>query len=601
MPLDAKVISLEQLLLKYPCLDVPNYQRTFKWTEEKITTTFQDILNGLDFTGSGDSRGHFLGSVVVCKDPTNNKTDLVDGQQRLTTLTIMLWSLAKLADKQTLEKARRAILQKDLQAPRILHKAGNKELCSDRDAYREVATKLEANHSPEAGDPGDEEVIQRNAEWHEALVATPIYKAGACLDDLAARACDAYLRDTNTTSRSKAATDIFKRLSEGVKLIIIETDQRKEGMRVFASINAGGTPLQTWELIMSAFYTHGPDPKQQSLVELTFESDRHSISKILGTDNEDSTVNNGLRTFWLATRRFARMDDLFNEFNETLAKSPDPKKTHSDLLKQILFSVPLLKAFDTAPNTIENVVAEKNYSFASLYPLTVAMKDKLARPILLSILLRLNKDPKAADDAIRRASFALERARMKLIICKYGANFIEKPYSQLAVEIYRGKHSDDPEMIEQKIYEFLRDIKGFPSQEELEAAFQRYAPTGKDQKIPKLIAIRLQDALRNPTKLPFLYLSTPKKVEDTFKLVRGLSFDADATDHEARKLGFKSAANLHAIGGSLGNLFMADPETKEIDHAIEFNGEVEVPDLGEEAMTERRDMLAELAARIWHF
>ena len=124
MPLDAKVISLEDLLLKYPCLDVPNYQRTFKWTEEKITTTFQDILNGLDFTGSGDNRGHFLGSVVVCKDPTNNKIDLVDGQQRLTTLTIMLWSLAKLADKQTLEKAKRTILQADRQNPRILHKAG---------------------------------------------------------------------------------------------------------------------------------------------------------------------------------------------------------------------------------------------------------------------------------------------------------------------------------------------------------------------------------------------------------------------------------------------------------------------------------------------
>ncbi len=601
MPLDAKVISLEQLLLKYPCLDVPNYQRTFKWTEEKITTTFQDILNGLDFTGSGDNRGHFLGSVVICKDPTNNKIDLVDGQQRLTTLTIMLWSLAKLADKQTLEKARRTILQADRQNPRILHKAGNKELCSDRDAYREVATKLEANHSPETGDTDDEGVIQRNADWHAALVDTPIYRAGACLDDLAARACDAYLRDTNTTSRSKAAAEIYARLSEGVKLIIIETDQRKEGMRVFASINAGGTPLQTWELIMSAFYTHGPEPKQQSLVELTFESDRYSISKVLGTDNEDSTVNNGLRTFWLSTRRFARMDDLFNEFNETLSKSTDPKKTHSDLLKQILFSVPLLKAFDTAPNTVENVVAEKTYSFASIYPLTVAMKDKLARPILLSILLRLNKDPKAADDALRRVSFALEKARMKLIICKYGANFIEKPYSQLAVEIYKGKHSEDPEVIEKKVLEFLREIKGFPAKDEFEAAFQRYAPTGRDQKLPKLIAIRLQDALRNPDKIPFLYLSTPKRSEDSFKLIKGMSFDADASDHEAKKLGFKSAANLQAIGSSLGNLFMADPETLEIDHRIEFNGKTEVADLGEDAMKERRDTLAELAARIWHF
>ena len=46
---------------------------------------------------------------------------------------------------------------------------------------------------------------------------------------------------------------------------------------------------------------------------------------------------------------------------------------------------------------------------------------------------------------------------------------------------------------------------------------------------------------------------------------------------------------------------MADPETMEIDHRIEFNGKTEVADLGEDAMKERRDTLAEFAARIWHF
>jgi hypothetical protein len=46
---------------------------------------------------------------------------------------------------------------------------------------------------------------------------------------------------------------------------------------------------------------------------------------------------------------------------------------------------------------------------------------------------------------------------------------------------------------------------------------------------------------------------------------------------------------------------MADPTSGEIDHTIAFNGETEVADLGEESMTERRDLLAELAARIWHF
>ena len=119
MPLEAKVISLKELLLRYPRLDVPNYQRTFKWPEEQISNLFQDILNGLDFSKKGEMEGHFLGSIVVCKDENSGKLDLVDGQQRLTSLTIMLWSLAKLADPDTQKDAQKVIMQMDLENPKI--------------------------------------------------------------------------------------------------------------------------------------------------------------------------------------------------------------------------------------------------------------------------------------------------------------------------------------------------------------------------------------------------------------------------------------------------------------------------------------------------
>jgi len=596
MPLDAKVVSLEQLLLKYPCLDVPNYQRTFKWTEEKITNTFQDILNGLDFTSKADGRGHFLGSIVVCNDHLNNKVDLVDGQQRLTTLTIMLCSLAKLADKKTLKNAKKTILQEDQLTPRLLHKEKHREISSDREAYLEIIKCLDSD-----GTTSDEITIPEDPDQQSILAKTPIYKAGTCLDDLAKRACEAYMRDVTSASREEAATKIYECLAKGIKLIIIETDQRKEGMRVFASINAGGTKLEPWELIMSSFYTHGPEPKQQDLVQLTFENDKHSISKVLAEDNNDSAINNGLRTFWLATRRFTRMDDLFNEFNELLSKSSDPKRTHSDLLKQILFCVPILKAFDTAPNTVQCLTPKYEFELSCIYPLTVAMKDKLARPILLSILLLLREDPDSANDALRRVAFALEMARMKLIICKYKANFIEKPYSQLAVEIYKGKYTQDPEKIEEAVYNFLRNIKGFPVKEEFELGFKRYNPFGQDQKLTKIIAIRLQDAIRNSQQLSFLYRNTPKENITKCKLLKGLNFPDNCTRREITNLGFMSLANLETIGNSIGNLFIATSDTDTIDDSIEFNGKIEIEALDEKAMTERRDYLAELAVQIWNF
>jgi len=597
MPLNANVVSLEELLLKYPVLDVPNYQRSFRWTDEAITNLFQDILNGLEFKNENDKRGHFLGSIVVCRDEVNSTTDLVDGQQRLTTLTIMLWSLAKLADNETKSRAKKCILQKNKKLPRILHKIGNREICSDRDAYKIVAM----SHEDDTIETPDEDLTPKLDDDLSALHLNSIYKAGKCLDKLAKQACKSYIEtEKKKLTESKAAAEIYAKIADGIKLIIIETDQRKEGMRVFASINAGGTKLEPWELVMSAFYTHGPTEEQQKMVQLVFEHDTRSISKVLGgSDFDDSAINNGLRTYWLATQRFARMDDLFNEFNESLANAQNPTKFHHSSLLQILFCTPILRGFETASDKV-SCINNKSYDMSCVHPLTVAMKDKLARPILLSTLLHFKDSPEQAHDALRRVSYALERARMRLIICRYGANFIEKPYSNLAIEIYRGKHKGSPEDLEEAVYKYLKGISGFPSRDELESGFARFNPFGRDQKLTRLIASRLNDAIRQPKEIPNFFEINPPKDNSLFKTVRGLNFPSDADDNDASLLGFRSLADLESLSDTVGNLFMANPETDKVDTDYEFN-DLDVSELDQEKMKERRDSLAELAARIWHF
>jgi len=551
MPLNANVVSLEELLLKYPVFDVPNYQRTFKWTEEAITNLFQDILNGLEFTGVNDKRGHFLGSIVVCKDVAKSTIDLVDGQQRLTTLTIMLWSLAKLADKETRSRARKCILQKNKKDPRILHKVGNREIYSDRDAYKIVAV----SDNDESTEIPDEDVTPILDAELDALHSNPIYKAGKCLDKLAKQACKSFIEsEKRRLTEPKAAAELYAKITEGIKLIIIETDQRKEGMRVFASINAGGTKLEPWELVMSAFYTHGPTIKQQETVQLVFEHATHSISKVLGgKDKEDSTINNGLRTYWLATQRFTRMDDLFNEFNESLAHAENPDKFHYNTLLQILFCTPILKGFETASDDV-TCVNKKTYDMSSVHPLMVAMKDKLARPILLSTILHFQNDPAKAHDALRRVCYALERARMRLIICKYGANFIEKPYSNLANEIYRGKHKGSPEDLEEAVYTYLKGISGFPSQDELEQAFKRFNPFGRDQKLTRLITSRLNDAIRHPKKIHSFFEITPAKDNSLFNTLKGLNYPEGADGPRRRPRRPARAAARARRPGALARL-----------------------------------------------
>ncbi|MGF1236313.1 GmrSD restriction endonuclease domain-containing protein [Streptomyces sp. 2-6] len=74
---------------------VPLYQRTYSWTEKQLGQLWSDILEQAELLESGDKAStHFLGSVVLAPSPQNEATFprwlVVDGQQRLTTLSLAL-------------------------------------------------------------------------------------------------------------------------------------------------------------------------------------------------------------------------------------------------------------------------------------------------------------------------------------------------------------------------------------------------------------------------------------------------------------------------------------------------------------------------------
>ncbi|MDI9829863.1 DUF262 domain-containing protein [Streptomyces sp. KAU_LT] len=75
---------------------VPLYQRTYSWTEKHLKQLWSDILEQAGLLESSDEKEstHFLGSVVLAPSPQNDATFprwlVVDGQQRLTTLSLAL-------------------------------------------------------------------------------------------------------------------------------------------------------------------------------------------------------------------------------------------------------------------------------------------------------------------------------------------------------------------------------------------------------------------------------------------------------------------------------------------------------------------------------
>src|SRR6266513_1975160 len=89
--------KLLDFIKKSPQFVIPIYQRTYSWTEKECRQLWDDIVR----TGADDCISvHFVGSIVYIEKADSNVTTwepllVIDGQQRLTTVTLLIAVLAK--------------------------------------------------------------------------------------------------------------------------------------------------------------------------------------------------------------------------------------------------------------------------------------------------------------------------------------------------------------------------------------------------------------------------------------------------------------------------------------------------------------------------
>jgi uncharacterized protein with ParB-like and HNH nuclease domain len=98
--------KLLEFLRKAPQFVVPIYQRTYSWTEKECRQLWDDILR----TGRDDAiSAHFVGSIVYVEKGLYSVISqlpllVIDGQQRLTTVMLLIEALARrIGDSEPLE------------------------------------------------------------------------------------------------------------------------------------------------------------------------------------------------------------------------------------------------------------------------------------------------------------------------------------------------------------------------------------------------------------------------------------------------------------------------------------------------------------------
>ena len=87
MKIEAEIKSLKNILVGDELFyQIPDYQRPYSWDKDNLSDLLNDLATAYE---SNREDTYFCGSLVLVQDSADCRLDIIDGQQRITTFTII--------------------------------------------------------------------------------------------------------------------------------------------------------------------------------------------------------------------------------------------------------------------------------------------------------------------------------------------------------------------------------------------------------------------------------------------------------------------------------------------------------------------------------
>ena len=159
--LNPELLTVQGLFENQAIYTVPVYQRNYAWRVEQIEQLISDIQDAM---GNGDEQGYFLGNLIVQKTSSASESsfEVVDGQQRLTTLYLLLTFLEKEGERHYPHHKGRLQYESRARATEALRRAGQEASMPD-------GQPQDSTSSEDSGIHEGFNVIQQMFRQHEKL------------------------------------------------------------------------------------------------------------------------------------------------------------------------------------------------------------------------------------------------------------------------------------------------------------------------------------------------------------------------------------------------------------------------------------------------
>jgi uncharacterized protein with ParB-like and HNH nuclease domain len=265
---------------------IPVYQRNYDWTQEQCSQLLNDILE----VGDKPGETHFIGSIVFIHDGVYTSSDVkqlvvIDGQQRLTTFSLLYLALYKFALKNGLEEKASEI----------------KETFIVNKFVKEDSSKLKLKQS------------DVNAKAFEFLLSD---------NDIANYTEYSRLIENFTFFVNNISRENFNIIQTGINsLLFVEISLERgkdDPQRIFESLNSTGLELSQADLIRN-YILMGLEPAEQTRVFNNFWSIIENNAKDI--EKEESRVSEFIRDYLtFKNKKIPNKSRVYEEFKVRFAQ-----------------------------------------------------------------------------------------------------------------------------------------------------------------------------------------------------------------------------------------------------------------------------------------
>lgn len=236
---------------------VPNYQREYVWTERQVERLLEDVSNEFDPHARRQDSEYFIGSIVVC--PSNSVLELIDGQQRLTTLFLILCTIRSLLEEMGEQPP--SLLQQQISSADLDETGHETHRLRIELQYRDSQDVLGLIANKDGS---------RLERLNPSRTIENLKTARTLIEEFLR---GQYANDTDTLRR------FYAFLTQKVKLIRITTSSRAHALKVFETINDRGVGLDAMDLLKNLMFMKASEAdfedlkvRWQKLVNILYQS-----------------------------------------------------------------------------------------------------------------------------------------------------------------------------------------------------------------------------------------------------------------------------------------------------------------------------------------